>query len=123
MSVPEIVRLRDENEALRARIAQLEQMFTGVACPSDWRLSKDEDRLVAALYGCRDAAPWDYLIEALWGRFNRDEPDDPVGVIRIHVLRIRRKLGSAAIETRWGYGYRLGVEARSVIDALNARAA
>lgn len=123
MSVPEIVRLRDENETLRARIAQLEQMFGGVICPPDWRLSKDEERLVMALYHCRDAASWDHLIEALWGRFNRDEPSDPVGVIRIHVLRVRRKLGAATIETRWGYGYRLGAEARAVLAALNARAA
>lgn len=98
-------KLREENEALREQIAYLQAALMGPEeLPLEWGLTKTEQRIVRVCL-TRDIATKEAIATALY--WDKDEPEDAISNIRVHLSKIRRKLKPFGIEikTSWGNGF------------------
>lgn len=122
MSLAEIVTLRRENDALKARVAQLESLFGhDVELPRRWGLSPHQKAIVAALYRIPGISRHETLIVALYEERGWDEPDAARQTLGVQICHVRRKLrrDGCGVITHWGEGYSLDAAARAALDALN----
>jgi DNA-binding response OmpR family regulator len=105
-------KLRDENELLKAQIAYLTgAMASHDALPREWKLTTGEERIIRILVS-REFASMEGIITALY--WDKEEPIDPEGTIRVMVSKMRKKLRPHGIEikTHWGRGFYLPAEVR-----------
>jgi DNA-binding response OmpR family regulator len=61
------------------------------------------------------------LVVAAYGDDPSGGPEDPLGVIRIIVSRLRKRLPEHGIETVWGVGYRMSEEAAAAVEIPDDR--
>lgn len=115
-----------ENEGLRARIGELEDLLGfEVSSPPEWSLTGAERRVFGVLYA-RPMATKDAIMAALYRDRGRDEAE--IKIVDVFVCKIRAKLApfGIKIETRWGQGYYLTPEMKRAARAQleqSARAA
>lgn len=112
-----VAALREENEILRERIAQLEEILTGAgwAPPVEWRLTPQEGIVARVLVG-RTLATRHALLTALYG--DRDDAP-PHTTLPIILVKLRRKLRpfGIAIHTRYMQGWHLDPPVRTALAA------
>ncbi|WP_018701422.1 winged helix-turn-helix domain-containing protein [Amorphus coralli] len=105
-----------ENDLLRERIAELEQILFGEAWlpPVEWGLTPAEAK-VAGVLVTRELASKPAIVAALYAHRPDDQPDDKV--IDVFVYKMRRKLLPFGIEIRtlWGRGYHLDPTVRKAL--------
>lgn len=114
------LKLRDQVETLEETIRQLREiMRPKVLFTGEWKLSKQEAALLAALYS-RPNPSDDQLIEAL-GRddFHEHLGSDRVNHLRVAIVHVRRKLEpfGITIHTVRGHGYVLDGENKARVRA------
>lgn len=101
-----------ENDELRERIAQLEELlgFRAVL-PIEWRLTPLEARLVGFMLK-RPLATKDELMSALYSLRPDEPPHDKI--IDVFVCKVRPKLRRHGIEIRtvWGQGFAIDAATR-----------
>ena len=109
--------LRTENEELRERVRQLEELLRDPIQPL-WNLSltKTKERMLGILYRTPGVVPRERMDFALHGA---DSVTD-LKCIDVHLSGLGRRLRphGITIETVWGVGYRLPPESRERIAAL-----
>lgn len=99
--------VEDENDMLRSRIAQLEELLGfSVKAPIVLGLTGSE----AAVFGvlmAREVITKDHVMAALYRNSAKDEAE--IKIVDVHVCKIRKKLKrfKIDIETVWGVGYRM----------------
>lgn len=101
-------KLEDENDVLRARIANLEKLLLSHApsVPIEWQLTASE-RLVFSTLVSRERVTKDQIMAALYRDLHRDEAEPKI--VDVFICKLRRKLKpfGIKIETVWGVGYYL----------------
>ena len=98
MTTQIIERLRDENELLKARIRELEEVFSAPKpLPEEWSLTPTEAKIVVAL-AKRPTLSRENLLIILYGNLNKDRPGD--NTISVFLWRIRKKLKPYGIEIK-----------------------
>lgn len=117
--------LRDRIEELEEEVRQLREQLDGrpELLPPEWRLTRTEARVVAALA----TAPRGYLSregiqEAMY--YPR-EPETGINLVSVVVSKVRRKLKpyNLEIRTRWGDGFEFEPKSREAVKAaMQARA-
>lgn len=105
--------LEAENERLRARIDELEDILGfRFLPPLEWQLTPNEARIFGVIL-TRPLATKAALMSALY----RDEGRDPAEpkIIDVFVCKIRKKLKrfGIAIETRWAEGWFMTAEMKA----------
>lgn len=108
-----VLRLEDENDVLRARIAELEALLLRCApnLPLEWGLTPSEQLVFAAL-ASREQLSKDQIMAVVYRNVGRDEPYQKI--VDVFICKLRRKLKpfGVVITTVWGQGYRLDPDAR-----------
>jgi two-component system cell cycle response regulator CtrA len=103
--------LEEENEALRARLVDLEREFGFYnTVPLIFGLTGSEEK-VLSLLGARDVASKQQIMTALMVYRGGDEEPE-IKIVDVFVCKIRKKLKpfGVAIDTVWALGYRLTPE-------------
>lgn len=108
---------------LRERIAYLESELRIQAddtefarVKSAFRLEPMSTRIVLALWKARGDVVSRWRLEELI----RGDNDCSEGLLKVHVSRVRKRMGADAVENVWGRGYRLSDEAIGrVAGAIN----
>lgn len=99
--------LREENDLLRARIAEFEEILSAMelVAPAEWGLTPSQAR-VFALLARRDAVSHESLRIACVGPAGSERGDS---LVKVHVSKLRRKIKphGYGIAVIWGQGYRL----------------
>ena len=94
-----------ENDVLRERIAQLEDLL-GMrgAAPIEFALTPSEERVFGVLMQ-RDLATKEAVMAACYANRGADEAEQKI--VDVFICKIRRKIKPFAIkiETAWGRGY------------------
>lgn len=114
--------LRDENETLRERVRQLEQILAGNDEPSgaiERLLTRSEFRIWRALKN-RPIATKDALFASLYRDFGIEHFSEQT--IAVFLFRLRRKLRPLGIEIKniWSVGWVLTDESREKMKELEA---
>jgi DNA-binding response OmpR family regulator len=104
--------VENENEMLRARNEQLEEMLgIRTLAPISFGLTPSESKVFGILMK-RDLATKEMVMLTLYG----DRPDDNVEIkiVDVFVCKMRKKIKAhdVPIETVWGQGYRIAPEAK-----------
>ena len=101
-----VEKLEDENDELRERVRQLEELCFGTTAlmPAELELTGSESRLLAHLLAAPHATK-DSLLAAIYSA----RPDDPpeIKIIDVFVCKVRKKIRPFGldIQTVWGQGY------------------
>lgn len=105
---------------LRERIAYLESELNIQAddtefarVKSAFRLEPMGTRIVLALWKARGDVVSRWRLEELI----RGDNDCSEGLLKVHVSRVRKRMGAEAVLTVWGRGYQLSDEAMGRVDA------
>jgi len=109
-----------ENDALRERLMQLEQLLTGGFDEMPFGgLTRSEAIVLRAIASAEDGAPRTRIYDLLYATHSSGEVAEPK-IIDVLVCKIRRKLAprGIAIETVWGWGYRIPAESRENLEKL-----
>lgn len=112
------IMLQEENDRLREQVSFLERALgLEFMPPLEWRLTPQEARLFGVLLA-RDLMTREAAMAALYRGYGNDEPSTKI--IDVFVCKIRKKLKpfGIAIENRWGSGYYLTPEARTIAREL-----
>lgn len=79
----------------------------------------DAKRRILTLLGSSrmDWSHNDAIVDAVWGDDANGGPSDPIGNIKVHIVKLRRLLSKhlIEIETLWGRGYRIPHEDRRYV--------
>lgn len=109
-----VERLEVENDVLRERVRQLEEMVFGDGglTPIEWGLTTAEERLFHLL-AQRQLVTKDAAMAGLYRDLGKDEADPKI--VDVFVCKIRKKLApyGVGITTRWGQGYELDAATRA----------
>jgi len=107
------VALEGENDALRARIRDLEAEVYGAPwrAPPELCLTRSEEKLLAVLVG-REQVEKRFLFNELYGDRLDDVPNDKIFDVFVCKLRAKMKPFGLEIQTIWGRGYTLPPETR-----------
>ena len=113
--------LECERDDARARIAQLEEALfrPDFRFPVEWKLTAQEVTLLGALIASGDAVlTRAAMMSALYGSDDWATPK----IVDVLICRMRTKLTPCGIEieTVWGRGYRLPVQARHRIAEIGS---
>jgi two-component system cell cycle response regulator CtrA len=117
-------RIEAENEQLRERVAQLEELVIEdltSRTPIELELTIHEAALVGFLMK-RTEASKEQLLTAIYGHLpSGDEPE--IKIIDVFVCKARKKLKKFGIEvkTLWGRGYMMPPAAKSALRAMTTR--
>lgn len=123
----------DENDRLKARVADLERqlaLIPGEPMQARLRgafgLTKSEAAILSALHAkAPNTATKDQLFFALYGDRHDGGPDLGTSIVKQFVANVRGKIGKEMIANVWGEGFRLtpaGQEAcRAALDRLRHR--
>jgi len=107
-------RLREENDELRERVRQLEELFYGgdEFTPPEWGLTAQEQILFWLLVRRRHVTR-DQAMTALYS--DRADCDVDPKVVDVFVCKMRAKLGrhGISIATHWGRGFELDAATRA----------
>jgi DNA-binding response OmpR family regulator len=110
-----------ENDLLRARIAQLEELlgFT-MGAPLVFRLTASEARVFGSLMK-RDMVTKEHVMAALYRDNARDEAE--IKIVDVFICKIRKKIEAYGVEidTVWGQGYRLRSEMKKLAESFYER--
>ncbi|MBS7703276.1 winged helix-turn-helix domain-containing protein [Chelatococcus asaccharovorans] len=115
----DIESLRDENERLRTRIAELEDaLFSADAVPACLGLTRSESNMMRMLMA-RPMVTRRVLLGGLYSHLPKDERPNPQ-VFDVFVMRIRRKLRRfrIPIQTVRAKGWSLPPKSRARLRAL-----
>ena len=95
----ELEMLREEVRTLRERLRVMDGGF-----PVEWRLTRQESRLLRSL-AMRERVQVSDIIENVW--WDRDEPATPEQQIRIVMVRVRKKMKPHGVNvySKPTYGY------------------
>ncbi len=106
---------------LRERIAYLESELRIQAddtefarVKSAFRLEPMSTRIVLALWKVRGDVISRWRLEEL---IRGDGEDCSEGLLKVHISRVRKRMGGDPVENVWGRGYRLTGEALGRVDA------
>lgn len=97
--------MREENDRLRARIQDLEEvLFSAALPPIEYGLTRQEARVFGVLVS-RPLATKSAIMAALYDERGADWAEPKI--VDVLVCKIRKKLAPFGIEilTRWGEGY------------------
>lgn len=97
--------LEAENDQLRERVRQLEQMLGfHVEAPLQIGLTQHEASVFGFLL-TRELASKEQILTAVYSAYGRDEPE--MKIVNVFICKIRKKLKpyGVNIETLWGRGY------------------
>jgi DNA-binding response OmpR family regulator len=114
-----IERLEVENDALRARISDLEKLAFGKASDAITTelavMLTASERTVLGVLMQRERATKDHVMSALYRDLARDEAEPKI--VDVFICKLRRKLKPYGIEigTLWGQGYFLDAENKKKI--------
>ena len=114
-----IKKLMEENDTLRERIRQLEDICSEPKpLPRRLGLSKREDEIVRMLL-VRGAASHEFMRVVMYGEDERSRD-----LAKVFVCKARDKLRKFGIVvgTRWGWGYEMPEESRAKLRAMIAEA-
>jgi two-component system cell cycle response regulator CtrA len=103
-----IAALEAENDALRAKVADMERMFGfRNSVPYIFGLTTSEGKVLSLLIERADANKHQLLTAVMADRVQEEEPE--MKIIDVYICKIRNKLKPFGIEseTMWGRGYRL----------------
>lgn len=121
--------LMDENETLKERVRQLEELLVfdkGWRPPAEWRLSKSES-LIMGLLVSRNLVTRDACMAVIYGADGREPASE--SILGVWVARIRDKVKpfGVSVKTRWGQGFYLEPSVRAALQvgatAISAKAA
>jgi DNA-binding response OmpR family regulator len=116
--------LQAENERLHERIAALEAALgCGFVAPEAWRLTRHEAAVFGILLAARGIAGTEAIMAGLYAGGEFDEPNVKIVQVWVHKLRVKLEPHGLAIETAWGFGYRLSPETKALARAQIAAAA
>jgi two-component system cell cycle response regulator CtrA len=113
--------LERENDALRARVRDLEEQFGFTfECPPQFGLTAQEARIFGLLLK-KPLVTKEFAVSALY--FHRQDEAE-IKIVDVLICKARKKLKphNIAIETVWGQGYRLPAESRAIAERLLAEA-
>lgn len=106
---------------LRERIAYLESELGVQASDTEFArvkaafgLQPMSTRIVLALWKVRGDVIGRWRLEEL---IRGDGEDCSEGLLKVHISRVRKRLGKDAVDNVWGRGYRLSDEALGRVDA------
>ena len=72
-------------------------------------LTKQQGRLMAAIFGKKGVVRTESLINAIWYDCPNGEPEYAENIIKVHLSKIRKKAAAAGLLLRiqpfWGVGY------------------
>lgn len=122
-----IERLEAENDALRARVAELEKLALGtgsdlIKAELAVQLTASERTVLATLMQ-RERATKDQLMSALYRDMHRDEAEPKIVDVFICKLRKKLKPHGIDIQTLWGQGYFLDAANKKLIKGAVDEAA
>jgi two-component system cell cycle response regulator CtrA len=109
--------LEDDNDRLRERIAQLEDLMgMNIEVPLEWGLTGHE-RAVFGVIMARTIATKDAIMAGIYRDTAKEEAE--IKIVDVFVCKIRKKLKPFAIdiETVWGVGYRLSAATKAAVRA------
>ncbi|SDC08087.1 two-component system, cell cycle response regulator CtrA [Bradyrhizobium brasilense] len=113
--------LEQENDALRARIRDLEEQlgFT-FECPPQFGLTAHEAKIFGLLMK-KPLVTKEFAISALY--FHKQDEAE-IKIVDVFICKARKKLKpfNIEIETVWGQGYRLTAASRAIAEQLLAEA-
>lgn len=116
--INEIVKLRAENDLLRAEIDDLRKMLE----PSDCRfiglgLTPTEQRIAAFIF---NRSPFIATFVALYSVGGMENNETPNHQLKVYVSKIRKKLKSSSVVIRcqFGVGYWMDNESKARLSAL-----
>lgn len=105
-------RLEQENDALRARVRQLEEL-TGVSfeAPPQLGLTRNE----AAIFGMLLKQKLVLRTSVMMILYAHEQDEAEIKIVDVWICKMRKKLKSYGIEihTQWGQGYFLPAESKS----------
>jgi two-component system, cell cycle response regulator CtrA len=107
-----------ENDMLRARIAQLEELLGfSLKAPIVLRLTGSEGSVFGALMA-RDLVTKEHVMAALYRNYAKDEAE--IKIVDVFICKIRKKLKpfKIEIETVWGVGYRMNTAMKALARTL-----
>ncbi len=110
-----IEKLENENEELRERIIQLEEMLGySIVVPVELGLTASEAKVLGYLNKVEYASK-EGILNALYGDRPNDIPE--LKIVDVFICKIRGKIRQFGIkiETVWGRGYRLPPQSKSVM--------
>lgn len=117
-----VAALEKENDDLRDRIRVLEEMV-GVTfdAPLGFGLTRDEAVIFGTLVK-NSLVTEQHLMTLLYG-LRQDEAG--IGIIKVHICRIRRKVKPFEIEVKniWGRGYTMPADSKAIAKQLSAELA
>ena len=117
MSVAEVERLRAENEELRERVRQLEEVI-GFKAPRRFLGLRPLDSKVLMLLTRLEIASVETVMAALYGNRPNEVPDSNLLSVVVH--RLRRILAPHGIKigTVWGVGYTMTRESKAIVAKM-----
>jgi two-component system cell cycle response regulator CtrA len=107
--VTELDRLREENELLRLRVDELEQIMLRPELPLCLKITRRQSQVLGLLLA-RPVVSTADAMTALYELGTGDPPNDTIVSVLVCHLRRRLKPFGINIETLWGRGYRLPPE-------------
>lgn len=117
----ELARLREQNAELEARVKRLQGLLEPPDCLAGFAgLTPAEARIIHVLHRCTDrTVSYEALNEMTHGPLYEAQTD----TLKVHMHRIRRKLGPLGIEiyTVHSIGYRMPPESRAALDRFLAK--
>lgn len=109
--------VEDENERLRERVRQLEELLGARwRPPLEWRLTAQEARFMGVLVH-RDQPTKNAFMAALYRDTGADEAEEKI--VDVLACKIRKKVAPFGVEiqTIWGHGYALPDHQREALKA------
>jgi DNA-binding response OmpR family regulator len=108
--------LRAENDELREKVRQLEQLlsYAAYSMPKEFGLTRTEEAVLGTLV-THCTTTRDHIMHNLYGGRGDAEPD--IKIVDIYISRLRKKLKGFGIEikTEWGRGYLLTPASKAII--------
>jgi two-component system cell cycle response regulator CtrA len=108
-----------ENEELRERVRQLEEIITGFEpdFPREFQITPSEAQVLRALM-LSGMTTKDHLMHVLYGARQGDPPRTEV--LNVYVCKLRSKLlkFGISIDTVWGRGYAMSPASKAILKYI-----